>query len=62
MYILCNGTCYDQMVGVTMESPLASVMANFYMECFKQMPPSTVLQKPAYWYRFVDDTFMVKKN
>jgi hypothetical protein len=35
-YFLYNGSFYDQKDRVTMESPLAPVMANFYMEHFEQ--------------------------
>jgi hypothetical protein len=34
-------------------------MASSYMENFKQKALNATPQKHAYWYRYVDDTFMV---
>jgi hypothetical protein len=42
-----------------MESPLAPVVANFYMEHFEQQAISSAEKKPARWFRYVDDTFVV---
>jgi hypothetical protein len=58
-YFLYYGAFYDQMDGVSMGLPLAPVIANFYMEHFEQLAVSLAHKKPAYWYRYVDDTFVV---
>jgi hypothetical protein len=34
-------------------------MANFYMEHFEQQAISSAEKKPARWFRYVDDTFLV---
>jgi hypothetical protein len=46
---LIEGTCYEQIGGVAMASPLAARVTNFYMEKFEQEALSTV-KKPAHWY------------
>jgi hypothetical protein len=58
-YILYNGSFYDQRDGVTMGSPLTPVIANFYMEFFEQQAINLATKKPAHWYRYADDTFVV---
>jgi hypothetical protein len=42
-----------------MGSPLAPVVANYYMGHFEQQTISLETKKPAWWFRFVDDTFAV---
>jgi hypothetical protein len=42
-----------------MGSPLALVVANFCMEYFEETKPRTAQPKPAHWFRYVDDTFVV---
>jgi hypothetical protein len=40
-YFLFNGSFYEQKDGVAMGSPLAPVVANFYMEHFEQQAISS---------------------
>jgi hypothetical protein len=58
-YLLYDGSFYDQKDGVTMGSPLASVVAKLYMEHFEHQALSSVIKKPNWWYRYVDDTFVM---
>jgi hypothetical protein len=58
-YFLYDGSFYYQKDGVAMCSPLAPVIANFYVEHFKQKAISAEIKKPARWYRYVNDIFVV---
>jgi hypothetical protein len=58
-YFLYNGSFYKQKDGVAMGSPLAPVIANFYMEHFEKQAISSVVKKPTSWYRYVDDMFVL---
>jgi predicted GIY-YIG superfamily endonuclease/uncharacterized protein (UPF0335 family) len=42
-----------------MGSPLSPVISNFYMERFEQMALGSARKTPTYWYRYVDDTFVI---
>jgi len=42
-----------------MGSPLSPVIANFYMEDFETKAIEKAIHKPACWYRYVDDTFVL---
>jgi len=42
-----------------MGSPLSPVIANFYMEDFERKATEKATHKPACWYRYVDDTFVI---
>jgi len=39
--------------------PLSPVIANFYMEYFETKAIEKATHKPACWYRYVDDTFVI---
>ena len=45
-----------------MESPLSPVIANFFMEKFKEKAINTAGYKPTVWLRYVDDTFVVSSH
>jgi hypothetical protein len=49
-YFLYNGSFYDQKDGATVGSPLALVVANFYVEHFEQRAVSSSTRKPTWWY------------
>lgn len=42
-----------------MENPLSSVVAKFYMEEFERIALDAALFKPATWFRYTDDTFVI---
>ena len=42
-----------------MGSPLSPVIANLYMETFEQEAIHFATDKPKFWVRYVDDTFVV---
>jgi len=45
--------------GVAMGSPLSPVIANFFMEDFEKKTIEQATHKPVYWFRYVDDTFVI---
>ena len=54
-----DGQFYEQTDGVAMVSPLSPIIANFYMEDFGMKATKKATHKPACWYRYVDDTFVI---
>jgi len=58
-YFRIDGQFYEQTDGVAMGSPLSPVIANFYMENFETKAIKQATLKPASWYRYVDDTFVI---
>ena len=50
---------YKQQEGAAMESPVSAVIANLYMESFKEQAIATSPYKPRIWKRYADDTFTV---
>ena len=43
-----------------MGSPVSSIVANIYMEAFKQRAINSALNPPRIWRKYVDDTFVVQ--
>lgn len=58
-YFLWNGNYYEQTEGVAMGSPISPIIANFFMERFEEKALESSVLKPAVWFRYVDDTFVV---
>jgi hypothetical protein len=42
-----------------MGSPLSPVITNFFMEDFEKTELEQAAHKPIYWFRYVDDTFVI---
>ena len=45
--------------GLAMGSPLSPVLANIYMQYFKEMALGSTSLKPSMWLRYIDDTFIL---
>jgi hypothetical protein len=58
-YFSFDNEFYEQTDGVAMGSPLSPVIANFFMQDFEKHALETATHKPTYWYRYVDDTFII---
>jgi hypothetical protein len=58
-YFLYNVKFYDLTDEVTIRSPLAPGMANFYMENFEQRALNMVSQKSTCWNRYISHAFIV---
>jgi hypothetical protein len=61
-YFLYNVSFYYQKDGIAMGSPLAPVMPNFYLKHSEQQALSSATRKPTRWYRYLDDTFIVRPH
>ena len=53
---------YEQVEGAAMGSPVSPIVANLYMEYLEQKALSTASNLPRFWYRFVDNTFVIHKE
>ena len=58
-YFCIDSQFYKQTDRVAMGFPLSPVIANFYMEDFEMKAIEKATHKPACWYRYVDDTFII---
>jgi hypothetical protein len=61
-YFTFNGQLYGQTDGVAMGSPLFPVIANIYMVDYKKVVLESAPLKPHYWFRYVDDTFVIQQH
>ena len=61
-YFSFQGQFFEQVEGAAMGSPVSPIVANLYMEYLEQKALSTALHPPRFWYRFVDDTFVIHKE
>ncbi|GJQ78295.1 hypothetical protein Trydic_g8795, partial [Trypoxylus dichotomus] len=61
-YFLWNGEFYEQASSGAMGSPLSPVIANIFMEAFEHEASESSRMTPKYWYRYVDDTFVIRTD
>ena len=54
-YFGMGSDIYQQEEGLAMGSPLSPVLANLYIEYFKEMALGSTSLKPSMWLRYVDD-------
>jgi hypothetical protein len=54
-----NGHFYEQTDRVAMDSPLSSVIANYFMGYFEEMYLKTATHKPLCWFPHIDDIFVI---
>ena len=45
-----------------MGSPVSPIVANLYMEHFEMEALPSASNPPRYWYRFVDDTWVIQQS
>ena len=59
-----NGKLYKQIDGVAMGSPLGPTLANIFMSYYEEKWLQECPQdfKPSYYYRYVDDTFLLFRS
>ena len=53
---------YEQVEGVAMGSPVSPIVANLYMKHFKREALRSASHLPRFWYRFVDDTWVIQQQ
>ena len=58
-YFRMRSDIYRQLEGLAMGSPLSPVLANIYMEYFKEMTSGSTSLKPSMWLRYIEDTFIL---
>ena len=58
-YFSFQNRFYEQVEGVAMESPVSPIVANLYMEHFEREVLRSASLPPRFWYRFVDDTWVI---
>ena len=61
-YFNFQGEIYEQTHGVAMGSPLTPVVANIFMENFKEKAINSFSHKPEQWRRYVDITNLIWPN
>ncbi|XP_049793725.1 uncharacterized protein LOC126203452 [Schistocerca nitens] len=59
MLMKCNGEFYKQIDGAAMGSPFSHLLANLFMEDFEDKVLDSAGFKPAVFWRYSDDTFVV---
>jgi hypothetical protein len=59
-YFLFNGKYYDQKDGIAMGSPPAPTVAHYFMENIEKQALDMAPKRPTCWYRYMDDTFVMR--
>ena len=61
-YFSFQNKFYEQVEGVAMGSLVSPIVANLYMEYFEGKALASAINPPQVWYRFVDDTWVIKQQ
>ena len=61
-YFSCQKKFYEQVEGAAMGSLVSPIVANLYMEHFEREALWSASNPPRYWFRFVDDTFVIQQQ
>ena len=61
-YFSFQGQFYEQVEGSAMGSPASHIVANLYMEYLRTKSSKHCSTAPRFWFRFVDDTFVIHKE
>lgn len=60
-YFQYDGAIYEQQNGATVESPVSAVIADLYIEDFKEQALVVAPTAPKIWKRYVDNIFTIPK-
>ena len=61
-YFSFQNKFYEQVEGTAMGSLVSPIVANLYMEYFRGKALESVSHPPRYWFRFVDDTWVIQQK
>ena len=61
-YFSFQNKFYEQVEGAQMSSPVSPIVANLYMEHFKREALWSAPNPLRYWFRYVDDTFVIQQQ
>ena len=61
-YFSFQNKFYEQVEGVAMGSPVSPIVANLYMKQFERKAVQSASHCPRYWFRFVDETWVIQQK
>ena len=61
-YFAFQNRFYEQVEGMAMGSPVSPIVANLYMEHFEREVLRSASHPLRFWYRFVDDTWVIQQQ